>query len=82
MCHYFQVFYGSLNSGVGCGYTDISPNFSFSMNTIGNTMSSAGGMATPLIVSAFTTAYPGKWGSCRVGLRPRYLSLSLNVYLS
>lgn len=54
-----QLFYGSLNSGVGCGYTDISPNFSFSMNTIGNTMSSAGGMATPLVVSAFTTAYPG-----------------------
>lgn len=48
-----------MTSGSRCGYMDISPNFSFAMNSIGNTCGSIAGILGPLIVAAFLTSYPG-----------------------
>lgn len=47
---------------MNCGYQDVSPNFSFSMNTLGNTAGSFAGILAPIVVAAFTTTYSGVAG--------------------
>ena len=54
--------YGASQSGIACAFLDVSPNYSSTLNTIANVFGSIAGIASPLVVSIFTTAYPGIWG--------------------
>lgn len=55
-------FFGAGASGLNCAFLDISPRFSSTINTIGNTVGAIAGLLGPIIVSALTTAIEGKWG--------------------
>lgn len=57
-----QSFYGAIQSGVQCSYSDVAPNYSSALNTIGNGLSAIAGLSGPLVVSALTDALPGQWG--------------------
>ncbi len=57
-----QLFYGAVICGLACAYSDLSPNYSSILNSIGNTIGAVAGIAGPLVVAAFTEAYPGVWG--------------------
>ncbi len=46
-------------ASLACAYSDMSPNYSPIMNTIGNTIGAVAGIVGPLVVAAFTDAYPG-----------------------
>lgn len=50
---------GAVQSGVGCAYSDVSPNYSSSLNSVGNTIGAIAGIAGPLIVSACLDENPG-----------------------
>jgi MFS family permease len=49
-------------SGLGCAYSDVAPNYSSALNSVGNTIGSIAGIVGPIVVSEFTTAYEGSWG--------------------
>eukprot|EP01034_Spumella_vulgaris_P021316 gene21316-27346_t len=51
--------YGATVASLACAYSDMSPNYSPIMNTIGNTIGAVAGIVGPLVVAAFTDAYPG-----------------------
>ena len=55
-------FFGAGASGLNCAFLDISPRFSSTINTIGNTVGAISGLLAPIIVSALITAIEGKWG--------------------
>jgi MFS family permease len=55
-------FYGSVVSGIGCAYLDISPKYSSLLNTIGNTLGALAGIAGPIVVSFCVTAFGDTWG--------------------
>lgn len=57
-----QSFYGAIQSGVQCSYSDVAPNYSSALNTIGNCLGAIAGIAGPLIVSALTEGMSPKWG--------------------
>ena len=57
-----QSFYGAVQSGVQCSYSDVAPNYSSALNTVGNCISAVAGIAGPLIVSALTEGLPVRWG--------------------
>lgn len=53
---------GSVQCGIGCAYTDVAPNFSSSLNTIGNTLGAVAGIVGPLVVAFLTEELPFLWG--------------------
>jgi MFS family permease len=55
-------FFGAGASGLNCAFLDISPRFSSTINTIGNTVGAIAGLLGPILVSGLTTAIEGKWG--------------------
>lgn len=57
-----QVFYAAASCGISCIYTDVAPLYSSSLNSLGNTVSAIAGLAGPIVVSAFLSAFPGIWG--------------------
>ena len=61
-CFCKQIFFGSNQSGLGCVWTDIAPNYSSSLNSLGNTMGSVAGILGPIIVSACIETWPGVAG--------------------
>lgn len=52
---------GACQSGVFCAYSDIAPNFSTELNSIGNTCGSVAGIIGPLIIAACSDAFEGVW---------------------
>jgi MFS family permease len=57
-----QFLFGAGQSGVGCAYSDVAPNYSSSLNSIGNTIGSIAGIVGPIVVAAFISDYPDPWG--------------------
>jgi MFS family permease len=55
-------FFGAGASGINCAFLDVSPRFSSTINTIGNTAGAVSGLLAPIIVSALVTAIDGIWG--------------------
>lgn len=55
-------FFGAGASGINCAFLDISPRYSSTINTIGNTVGAVSGLLAPIIVSALVTSIEGKWG--------------------
>jgi MFS family permease len=55
-------FFGAGASGINCAFLDVSPRFSSTINTIGNTAGAISGLLAPIIVSALVTAIDGIWG--------------------
>jgi len=53
---------GASQSGLACAYSDVAPNFSSALNSIGNSIGAAAGIVGPLMVAAFTEKYEGAWG--------------------
>jgi MFS family permease len=53
---------GASQVGLGCAYSDVAPNYSSALNSVGNTIGSIAGIVGPIVVAAFTEAYPGVWG--------------------
>lgn len=53
---------GASQVGLGCAYSDVAPNYSSALNSVGNTIGSVAGIVGPIVVSAFVEAYPGVWG--------------------
>lgn len=44
-----------LHMFIGCAFLDISPNYSSSLNTLGNTMAALAGLASPIVVAALVS---------------------------
>ena len=57
-----QSLLGAAQSGIGCAYLDVSPYYSARYNTVGNALGAVGGIASPIVVSALLTAFPGRQG--------------------
>lgn len=57
-----QLLFGAGQSGLGCAYSDVAPNYSSSLNSIGNTIGAVAGIVGPIVVAAFIGDYPGAWG--------------------
>merc|ERR1712023_243241 len=57
-----QSLLGAAQSGIGCAYLDASPYYSARYNTVGNALGAVGGIASPIVVSALLTAFPGRQG--------------------
>ena len=55
-------FFGAVQSGVSCAYLDISPNFSNTMNTVGNMVGAVAGIVGPIVVSICITVWEGRLG--------------------
>ena len=53
---------GAAQVGLNCAYSDVAPNYSSALNSIGNTIGAVAGIVGPIVVSAFTTEYEGAWG--------------------
>jgi MFS transporter, ACS family, solute carrier family 17 (sodium-dependent inorganic phosphate cotransporter), other len=53
---------GASQIGLGCAYSDVAPNYSSALNSVGNTIGSVAGIVGPLVVAAFTASTPGVWG--------------------
>jgi MFS family permease len=45
-----------------CAYSDVAPNYSSALNSIGNTIGALAGIVGPLVVAEFTTRWEGAWG--------------------
>lgn len=77
-----QALQGSAQSGIGCAYLEISPTFSSSLNTVGNTLSSIAGVAGPLVVSALVSNYDSLWGWRSVFFLTTFLNIiSFTIWL-
>lgn len=44
---------------MGCTFTDVSPNYSMSLNSLANSIGAIAGILGPIVVSALTESYPG-----------------------
>jgi MFS family permease len=55
-------FFGAGASGINCAFLDVSPRFSSTINTLGNTAGAVAGLLGPIVVSALVTAIDGIWG--------------------
>jgi MFS family permease len=55
-------FFGSVQSGIACAYIDISPNYSNTMNSVGNAIGAVAGFAGPIVVSVLITSFEGRQG--------------------
>ena len=53
---------GAAQVGLNCAYSDVAPNYSSALNSIGNTIGAIAGIVGPLVVAEFTTEYEGAWG--------------------
>jgi MFS family permease len=53
---------GAAQSGIYCSYSDVAPNFSSALNSVGNSIGAVAGIVGPLVVAAFTDSYEGVWG--------------------
>ena len=53
---------GACQVGLGCAYSDVAPNYSSALNSVGNTIGSIAGIVGPIVVAALTEAYPGVLG--------------------
>lgn len=54
--------YGATQSGLACSFLDVSPNYSCSLNSLGNLVGAIAGIMAPLVVSMFTYIFPGSTG--------------------
>jgi MFS family permease len=57
-----QAVFGAAQVGLMCAYSDVAPNFSSALNSVGNTIGALAGIVGPLIVAEFTTRWEGWWG--------------------
>lgn len=57
-----QALMGSVQSGLSCAYSDVSPNYSSVLNSVGNMMSATAGIVGPLLTAALLDTYPGILG--------------------
>jgi MFS family permease len=57
-----QSMYGAVQSGIQCAYSDVAPNYSSAMNTLGNFLSAAAGIAGPLVIADLLTSLGETWG--------------------
>jgi MFS family permease len=57
-----QGLTGAIQVGLSCAYSDIAPNYSSALNTLGNLIGSVAGIAGPLVVADVLQAQPGIWG--------------------
>jgi MFS family permease len=53
---------GAAMAGLGCAYSDVAPNYSSALNSVGNTIGSLAGIVGPIVVAQFTTTFEGSWG--------------------
>jgi MFS transporter, ACS family, solute carrier family 17 (sodium-dependent inorganic phosphate cotransporter), other len=57
-----QLMFAAGQSGLGCAYSDVAPNYSSTLNSIGNTIGAIAGIVGPIAVAAFIETYPGTTG--------------------
>eukprot|EP00981_Chlorochromonas_danica_P015105 scaffold10498_cov179-Ochromonas_danica.AAC.7 len=57
-----QGLYGAAQCGLGCAYSDVTPTYSSSLNSVGNMMAAIAGIVGPLVVSACLEEHPGIYG--------------------
>jgi MFS family permease len=57
-----QFLLGASSTGLGCAFSDVAPNYSSALNTVGNTIGAVAGIIGPLIISALVEQYEGSWG--------------------
>lgn len=57
-----QLMFGAVQSGINCAYSDVAPNYSSSINTIGNLIGAVAGIIGPMVFSNLIQAEPGVWG--------------------
>eukprot|EP01038_Epipyxis_sp_PR26KG_P004291 gene4291-6084_t len=57
-----KVFFGAANSGFLCAYSDVAPNFSSSITSLGNTVAAIAGICGPLVIGWIEEWMPGIWG--------------------
>ncbi len=57
-----QFVLGASSTGLGCAFSDVAPNYSSALNTVGNTISAVAGIIGPLVISGLLQDYPGSWG--------------------
>lgn len=50
---------GALQIGLGCAYSDVAPNYSSALNSVGNCIGAVAGIVGPLVVSACLESTPG-----------------------
>lgn len=55
-------FFGATQAGIACAYLDVSPNYSSTLNAVGNCCGAIAGFVSPLVVAACTTTWPGEFG--------------------
>lgn len=53
---------GAAQAGLGCAFSDVAPNYSSALNSVGNTIGACAGIVGPLVVAQFTTSFEGSWG--------------------
>jgi MFS family permease len=53
---------GASQVGLNCAYSDVAPNYSSALNSIGNTIGAIAGIVGPIVVAEFTTKFEGSWG--------------------
>ena len=56
-----QASVGAVQSGLNCAYSDVAPNYSSALNTVGNCVGAVAGIVGPLVISALLESYPGIW---------------------
>lgn len=56
------AFFGATQSGIGCAFLDVSPNYGSSLYTLANLCGAVAGLASPLIVAVSTSAWKSSWG--------------------
>lgn len=56
-----QFFSAAAQCSIGCSYSDVSPNYSGTLNACGNTLAAIAGIVGPLVVSAFISGVGGIW---------------------
>lgn len=57
-----QLLMGAAQAGLGCAFSDVAPNYSSALNSVGNTIGAVAGIVGPLVVAQFTTSFEGAWG--------------------
>jgi MFS family permease len=56
---------GAIQVSLACAYTDVAPEYSSAINSLGNMISAVAGIFGPIIVGVLTTKWPennGIWG--------------------
>jgi MFS family permease len=53
---------GAANAGILCAYSDVAPNFSSALNSIGNTIGAVAGIVGPILIAMLTTSMDAVWG--------------------